>query len=307
MMKKYAKAIIIAVLIALQVVSLARIGDLQKELIDTKHQLANLASEQSRSINNIYTNIDSMLKRQSSIIDSFDYLLGELDADKLTIPVTFTVTPKEIKEDTIAKIYVSGENAVMSRNGTSFTATIPVDIFSTFEAKVILSDSEIERTEGLEVYQDLRESVLPTIYAQFEGHSGSSYRKKPSELSGEYYRKGNLYVEAKSAAKNTIKEASLVIDIDGDVISEKPIENRDEHTNGFFADIEERFTLSAGQTLTMSVVAKDSFGLIHKTIIELYSLDENADPMHGDEWTWMGHVTIMDKDGNILYEPRIIE
>lgn len=66
---------------------------------------------------------------------------------KLTIPLIFNISPKETKEDTSATLYVSGQSVAMSRNGTNFTATIPVNIFDIIEAKVVLSDSGIEKTE----------------------------------------------------------------------------------------------------------------------------------------------------------------
>ena len=46
---------------------------------------------------------------------------------------------------------------------------------------------------------------------------------------------------------------------------------------------------------------------MYQTIVEKFALDENAEPVHGDEWTWLGAVVISDKDGKILYTPQYDE
>ena len=274
--------------------------NLQKDLRNISNQLSREVSLQSGKIDNIYNNIDSMLKRQSSIIDSYEYSLGKVDRDKLTVPVTFNIIPKEIKEDTIATLYISDKSAVMSRNGATFTATLPVYIFDQFRARLVLADSGVEKIEELETWENLQERVLPIVHVRFEDTGGIRYSKNAGELSGEFKKKGRICLEVKSAPDNNIERASLKIDIDGRIISEKPID-----TGGIWADIDEKFILSAGQILMMTVEATDSFGLIHKSIIYKFSLDENADPIHGDEMIWIDNdVIIMDENENILYAPH---
>ncbi|WP_019849918.1 hypothetical protein [Desulfitobacterium sp. PCE1] len=298
-MKRNIIPIIISLLILLQVVTLARIGNLQDELQNTRDQFMNMTSLQSNQIDSIYSNIDSMLKRQSSIIDSYDYSLGTFNRESLTVPVTFNITPKETKADTLATLYVSGQSTGMTRSGTSFSATLPVNIFDVIEAKVVIADDGTERTEKLETWENLRTRVLPDIYARLERESGTIYRKTPGELSGEYRCKGNLSLEVKPVQNNTIENARFVMDVDGNIVSEKSL-----NTSGLWAEINESTTLSAGQTLTTSVLATDSLGLIHKVILDKFTLDENAEPVRGNEWIWMGEVVIMDGEGKILYAPQ---
>jgi len=299
-MKKYIMHVLIAILIILQFISINRIRNLQKDLKNVNVQLSNVISQQSSQISDIYNNIDSMLKRQSSIIDSFEYSFGDVDKDELTIPVTFNITPKEIKEDTTATLHVSDKSAVMSRNGPTFTATLPVYIFDQFKARVVLADSGVEKTEELEMWESLKEMVLPVVDVRFEDSSGTRFTRDSGKLSGEFRKKGRVCLEAKSVLNNRIEKARLIIDIDGDIVSEKPI-----NTGGIWYDIDEKITLSAGQELIMAVEATDSFGLIYKSIIYKFSLDENANPVHGNELLWLNNdVIIMDKDGNVLYEPH---
>ena len=97
---------------------------------------------------------------------------------------------------------------------------------------------------------------------------------------------------------NSIEKARLVIDVDGKVVVDEPV-----NTGGIWLEIDKKLTLSAGQTLTMSVIATDSLGLNYRTILEKMTLDEKAVPVHGEEWLWLGEVTIIDKEGNVLYSP----
>lgn len=297
-MKRNIVPIIISILVLLQAVTLVRIGELQTDLQSTREQLANLTSSQSSQINSIYANIDSMLKRQSSILDSYDYSLGAVAQNNLTIPVTFNISPKETKADTLATLYISGQSAGMDRSGTSFSATLPVNIFDTIDAKVVIADGGTERTEKLEAWEDLRTRVLPNVSARFERESGTIYRKTAA-VSGEYRSKGNLSMEVTPVQNNTIEKARFVVDVDGRIVSEKPL-----NSGGLWTEIDEKITLSAGQTLTLSALATDSFGLIHKVILDRFTLDEHAEPVRGDEWMWMGEVIIMDDEGKILYAPQ---
>lgn len=137
------------------------------------------------------------------------------------------ITPKETKEDTNATLYVSGESVAMTKkNDTTFTATLPAAIFGTFEAKVVLNDSGIQKTEKLDISENLRDRIFPTVIVRFEGKSGNTY---------------------------TFRRA-----------------------DGFF----------------------------HKSIVDKFALDKNADPAAEDNNIFMGVDIITDKDGNILYDPQ---
>ncbi|AGA67924.1 hypothetical protein Desdi_0378 [Desulfitobacterium dichloroeliminans LMG P-21439] len=299
-MKKNLVPMLIILLIVLQAMSLSRLGDLQNDLRNTQNQLASIEMNQSREMSTIYTNIDSMLKRQSSILDSYDYSLGKLDRDKLTVPITFKITPKETKADTHVTLYMSDESVDMSKNGTTFTGTLGADLFEPIEAKVVLVDSGIERTEKMEIAENLRGNVLPDVYARFERRGETKiYSKQPNQLSGEYNFEGNLSLDVKPVRNNTIEKARLIIDVDGKVVSEEPL-----NTGGQWTEIDKQWILSAGETLTMSVIATDTLGLNHKKILDKFALDENAEPAHEDEWMWMDEVIITDQAGKVLYAPQ---
>ena len=78
------------------------------------------------------------------------------------------------------------------------------------------------------------------------------------------------------------------------ILSENPIDSQ-----GQFQAIEETFAVSADQTLTLSVRAIDSYGLIHQVVLERIKLNSNMEPIY-DEWPHME--IIMKESGEVVYE-----
>jgi hypothetical protein len=297
-MKKQAQIILISALILLQLFSLSQVYSLKNELHNANGRLSALISEQSRMADNINANIDASLKRQASIIDSYKYTLGVVDIGTLTVPVTFVITPKTASADTAATLFLSDKSAVMARDGMIFSATVEADIFCEPEARVVFADGDTERTEKLDTDLNLRYELLPVIIARAESENGTHYSKKAGEPAGEYRIKSNLNIDVKPSPGNTFGKINLIIDVDGNIISEKTVELKG---NAWFG-IDEKIPLSAGQKLTMYVSAEDNFGLIHKAVIDRIALDENADVIK-DTRIRTNEVTITDRDGNILYAP----
>jgi hypothetical protein len=316
-MRKFIMPALVAILIILQFVSLARIDNLQDELRNTRNELGNIISQQSGQINSIYSRIEDLLKKQASIISSYDYEFGAVDTASLTLPVTFQVIPREIKDDTRVALDVSGESITMSRNGTNFIATLPASIFSTLEVRVAIEDGGVTRTEDLSILEDLRYRALPIVDARFE-NINASYSKNPDGQSGEYKISGRIGVVVKPAMNgNTIEQARVVIDRDGTIIFDKtlaggpwntPSDNPDLSTGQpvpvrdgtAFLDIDEKFTLSSGQTLTFTVIAVDSLGLTHQ---EKFALDAGTGPIMELKMRPPEEATIIGKNGEVLYDP----
>lgn len=298
-MKKYAP-IVIAALLVLQVYTLFRLGDLQMELQNMSGQLTEMKSSLSARIAVLSTQLDTQSRAQVSILEGFEYSLGTLDPVRMTVPVTFMVTPKTSKLDTLATLYVGSDQVNMVRQGAAFTTTWPVGIFNAFAVKVVFKDGELERTAQLDVRDNLRQEVLPTVFAQFERQGGSSsYKRAAGAAIGEYWENGRMIVEAKPAVGNTIEKARLIITIAGKMVSEKPLATGSQGT-----EIDERLALGASQSVTLTVEATDKFGLRYQLVVDRFALDASGSPVGTDTVSAMGEATILDKDGNILYSPQ---
>lgn len=297
-MKKNVVPILLAILIVMQAVSFSKINRLQVEVENANRQISQVSSGQSGAMSNIYSNIDTLLKRQSSIIDTYDYSFGDADRETLTIPMTVSVIPKETKTGTMATLHLAGESATMERKGTTFEATLPLGLFEVLDARVVFAEEGTERSEKLDIWENLREKYVPSLYAHFEGESG--YQLTTGKTTGEYIRKGNLNLESKAATYAEFREVRLVLEVDGAAVSDREIGN----VLGQRISVDEKVTLSPGQTLTMRVVARDSLGLVHRLTIDEVTIDENAQPVFGEFFGMGGEAIITDQNGKILYDPQ---
>jgi len=233
------------------------------------------------------------LKKQGSIIDSYDFSVGDVDKDGYKVPVTFSVTPKESSTDTTAVLILSGEDIAMERIGTTYKATGNISIFDGLSATIILSENGTDRTEKLGDFGMLMEKFIPSYFVTFDGQS--SYIKKNGEAAGTYERRGNITLEFHNAGNAYFKEAALVTEIDGIIADESAIADRQ------VLQVNKKFELSAGQTLVMYVRAVDSLGLVHKKVTTGFTLDAEGNPDDDEYWLWDNKETILDGDGNILH------
>lgn len=292
-MKKQFIAVPLALLLLLQAISLFSIGSLKSRITNLNDQISGLQTSQSSLANSIYTNVESLLKKQGSIIDSYDFSIGDVDKDGYKVPVTFSVTPKVSSADTTAALILSGESIAMVRTGTTYEATGNISIFESLSAAIVLSDGGVDRTEKLGDFGMLKDKFIPSYFLSFDGTSG--YSKKNGEAAGTYERRGNITLELHSSGNAEFKEAVMITEIDGVVVSEDPLPYRQAF------QVNKKFDISAGQTLVMYIRAVDHLGLVHKKIANKFSLDSEGNPDDDEYWNWDNVETILDEDGNILH------
>ncbi|MEA4986565.1 MAG: hypothetical protein VB095_00680 [Anaerovorax sp.] len=296
-MKKYSLHIII-VLCLLNVISFMKISNLQSSLQNMESNLSSSISNVSSEVGNIYSNVDERLKRQSSIIDYMDYEFGKINQNDLTIPITFSLTPKEITKSSVVTLDVAGKNVTMKRNGGTFTAIIPVSIFDGFTPKVIIEDGDILKNEQLNDFSigNIKDRVLPELYAFLDGQS--------SYGSGEYKRTGNLNIECKQVDSSVaFTEARLVIEIDNKVISDKKISPNREWDR-FDYEIDEKIALENEQTCTITVIAIDTLELEHHCVVDRWVKSDSNDR---SEPHYFGDEIIYKSNGELVYKPEYIE
>ena len=73
------KGFYIGVVIVLQIAILVKIGQLEKELNNTKNYITNKLRDQSSEIMSLYSNMEQKLKADNSLIENFDYSYGNVD------------------------------------------------------------------------------------------------------------------------------------------------------------------------------------------------------------------------------------
>lgn len=290
-MKKNNSFTLIILFIVIQVMLYFKVTGLESELERTSRYISSLEDTLSNRINLIYSNIDEKLNEQASNIEHIETTIGTPNVDNLTVPITYTIIPKEVSEKTAISLEFNEEVLAMERDGTSFSLTVVTEIFnSEIFPNILISEDDIIKTEQndlLHLYS-IKNEIFPYISLRLRGSSRGIGKK--------YKRTGTISWDIKpsGALSESIEftEARLVIKVDDDIISDKPIDIND--LDGY--EVDEEISLEDGETCTMTIIVKDSLNLEHHYTIDTYVQGNNAqrEPLFDDE-------KIYSQDGILLW------
>lgn len=219
-MKKNIMHILIAILIISQGISILKINNLQRQIESTNIQMNDLSNRIRSDMDAIYSNIDEMLKQKVSLIESAATEIGVINVDEFTVPVTFTLTPKEVSEHTAVSLDFDGELFLMEKNGTTFAATVSRNIFGDALPKVVIDENGVKKTmqdDQIGIWS-IKESVFPIMTPRLVGEA---------RFDGKIYRrKGNLSADIKEVPSGIeFKGIRFVIKVDDKMISDEAIPN----------------------------------------------------------------------------------
>ncbi|MEL7657934.1 MAG: hypothetical protein AAGU75_18730 [Bacillota bacterium] len=284
-MKKNILPIIIATFIIAQTVSIMKVSNLQSQIDNARTEINNMSNE----ISTIYANVDTMLKKEMSLIETASTKLGALDTDNLTAPVVFSITPKEVSGNTAVSLEIDGELIPMNRSGTTFSATVSRDIFGSVSPLIVIDESGVKKTtqDDRIIIGSMKDSLLPIMRPHFSGeaiYSGGTYKCKKT-----------LYTDVKSTESGIVcTEMRFVIKVDEEVISNEVIP-----IDTLSADwqVDKTIPLSNGQTCIMMVIATDSIGLEHR-----YTVDHWVGGAAAQREPWLDDEQIYSADGKLLWK-----
>ena len=118
-------------------------------------------------VESIYSNVDRQLKEEASLLSGFEVEYGEIDLNDHTIDVTVKLVPKLISEDMKISVSINGRSADLAKTGSSFTGTIPVDIYNLGELMLMSIETEAgTQTQYLSEIQVeyLWDTRIPSLY-----------------------------------------------------------------------------------------------------------------------------------------------
>nr|WP_312579529.1 hypothetical protein [Sedimentibacter sp.] len=288
--------IIIILLVLLNVFMLFKLNSIEnsieRQMQQNKIDLNNLEN----NINNIYSNVDAKLKKQASILDSYDVKIGdELNSNDYTVPVTLTITPKEYTDGLTATLQLNNKNISMQNKGTSFVGTVDAYIFDDFQLKIVLEQNGIEKTESIEGYTNLQYKYLLDIFGGFSG--------KESYSSGMYKYDGDINLNLGNAQNNNLKKVSLIKYLNGTVVNEQEVE-LSEHVT---IPVNDEIELNANDKFMLCVNVQDKHDLNYKYVVNIMEINSEGKRVNRrPEWSNGSIIEISDKDGKVLYTPEYI-
>ncbi len=292
-MKKHISYILIAVLIVLQLYSLAKISSLQSRIENTYNTIDSVENRLNSQINSIYQNVDQKLEAQASLIHNTSVKVGKLDVSTLTVPITFTIEPKTVTETMSVSLDFNGEIVRLEKSGLQYFALRNFKISDSISPKIIMEDNGIKNVEEHQELNvsSIQEHVFPSLFAHFSGQS--SYR------ANKYHTKGKLDIDYKpSQENNPFIDIKYVIKVDDEIINETPVVLEKESGSGgtFMLDIDDKYTINNGQILTSNVVAVDSLGFTHEYLVMHFAGGSNV-----QREPHFKQVNIIAPNGEIVY------
>jgi hypothetical protein len=288
--------IIVVVLILLNLFTLLKLNSLKITVDSLLQQNAYLQTNLSSEISNIYSNIDEKLKKQESILDSYNVTFGDkLDTNNFTVPMTFSITPKEYSHGLIASLLLNGQSIEMKKDGNSFITTTDINIFNNVQLKVSLNLNGVQKIETIEEYNEFKGKYLLEIHGGFNGTSSFSL--------DEFKYKGNINLNYNGPINNNPVKISIVKDVNGITIDEQEVKIPGQMIN---LEVNDKIKLLANDIFTVYAKIQDNYGLNYKYIISSYKKDTNGNfnDSKYNEGYMEGNIEISDKNGNILYTPN---
>ena len=267
------------------------ISSLKRQITYLEDEISALRSR----IHSIYEDVDNKIAEEGRLLEHASVDIGNLNPSTLTVPLTFILTPKEVRADTVVRIEIDGERFLTERSGTQFYTTIYQDIFNVAEPQIIIEEGGATKTTADDRLGlgKLVEHSLPQIYPRFEGQTNIA--------NGTFKAGGNIPLGQIGAPQLDIlwfTELRLFITVDGEVVVEKELSAGG---RSYTYMVEESFPLDKDwQSVIMVVAAADNAGLVHHYLAGFWFSSSGPVP---EPYSRAGVRTIYSADGELLWKP----
>ena len=317
-MKKHLPLIFSAAACLLSALCLLRLSSIytsfQSLQAETNSRLSNVASQ----LNSIYSNIDTHLEEQSNLLSDYTWEYAGMDLDAKTASLKVSILPKEYSEQTAASVSFNGVETFLTLKDGMFTGEVTLPLFRDVDSvRAVLRDGDVIRTQTLYWYISPRDDLLAHLYADISGSSRGTAKD------GVYlfHRTGTLSGNGYGPSGFSVKEAALVAEIDGKEISRETFSPYSREAAGdaaiqteavaidsgasnfdFSFDLDSTYTIPFGKTLTLFVEITGSDGLLYRSTVDKWIVDETGEGGPDDAWTWYGdEATVLDASGEVLW------
>jgi len=316
--KLFYQLLAIGLIVAL-VVCFVKIEDLRTRV----NQLDNIHSSDvarlQTQISSIYNNVDEQMKKQGSLFANVKREFGEFNSETMKADIKISVVPKTIIDNMKVNVSLCGTTAEMTKNANGeYSAIVPVGIFEIedYFPLVTISANGETKTEYLEdqSVHGIFSNYLPTMLGGTIKTSQATLADGKLTVDGDFFIGYNLGDIDKKAK---FEKYTLITEVAGKEIAKKDItdiitkhERVDNIENGKVNfQFKETYDLSGENSLTIYVVAEDTFGYLHKKIAFSWhhpDIDEPVpEPAHViEEAMYVGEV-ILDKNGKVLFGKEI--
>lgn len=283
------------------------IKSMQQELSMLRQEVGNLHSSVSSDINHISANIESSLKKESSIVSDYSYqvLADKINKAEGTVPLRVMARPKEHKNNLKASFFVeSEEGKIFSAQGEegegySFWATIEVPLNNNLKKlSVSFDDGTVQKTEILEEIYELSNRYMMKVDSTIQNMNIMNNNHKL-----EYSGAVETYFSMNMEGNNYPVSGEIRFQKDGTLIKKIPVnveklddsagrnnESHDLYIEKYVAGESGVYTTSFNETIAYKkdslieivVIINDNLGFQYKQTIYGERIDENGEPYLSD-------------------------
>ncbi len=291
----------IVLLAVLLVVNLFMVTDMKRKLDDVNFNVSNKLQQIESDVKSIRYEIQSItedIEEETGLITSFDFSYGELDKEKLTVPVRSKIVPKSLREETALHLEFSGRTVEMKKDAASsaFIADFEVGLFGQKDesnVRLVIRNGEFSETVELDwnfayLHTDFLPSLIVHLIFDDVTYSEKTGIKVEGRLSG-FIDDGDI---------DRFRDIKLIYKINGEVLSEAAVDI----SNVDMYEISKSFPgYGVGDTLELYIEATDELGFIHESLIKKAEIAEDGVAASETEPIDKGYAIIKDKEGNVLY------
>ena len=298
---KRQRLIIIILAVAL-VVAFVQLNGYKTESENRYNSLSNHIQRVSDNIQEIYGNVDRMLEEEASLVTSFNYEYGKLDAENRLVPVSVKITPKTYSDRTTLTLDFGSEKVELNRGADGeFIADFNAPLFPDTESEVVkllIKDGNTTQTQELEWYiSSLYEKFLPQLMAGFIFDHTKFTEEKGLPVDGEVMFMGDI----EESGGKAFTDLKLVYMLNDKIVEEVEIPEATFQSAVSDIDIYKTYPdAKAEDIFTLYIEGVDEYGFVHRiTLKETVCIsDEDITEEALDGY----YETILDKEGNVLYD-----
>ena len=302
-MKDKWQKIISIVCVILLVVCVFRIGGLENEVADLKHQLLNTQSMLQSNISAISSKIRYELEQQSSLVSDSGWNTADLNLKDKTVVMECFVVPKSYNPDkTQASLICNETEYPMTLENGRYVTDINLSITEEITVSgVNFTEDGTISTEKLYWHINPQQDLIPSMLMYYSGSVSQNYDKV---ITKKYSGHIDIDFEHKGFSKELEKlDVYMLID-DKEVWHGTPqleMMYDDSYITNYRAEIQQNFEMQRGSKVLMYAEAVDANGWIYRIVLEDATVGEKGNFIPNRDFSQY-EADIYDADRNLIFK-----
>lgn len=295
--------IVIIILSVALIYSFVQFSNFKSETENRFNNLSHQYNNLNSTISSIYNNVDEKLEQQASLITFFDFQYGELDSEKLKVPVSVKIIPKTATASTKLTLDFGSRTVDMKKGeNMEYTADFKSDLFlgeSDETVKLIISEGSTTKSEELDWYiSSLHNLFLPNLHGNFIFDNSVRTDENNYKVDGEVIFNFDVEEDKELPFKNM-----KVVYMHNDTVLEiQDVPDSVFDTAATTLSIYKTFPdIKEGDVFTIYLEGEDEYGFIHRNVLKQDFFHTLPEGNYTPEISMENDEMILDKEGNLLY------